>query len=105
MVSAVTCASSTRRALQSQKSATVGVSRTLPCAHRWTASQATASCECRQAMASLVVRVVVAAPGATDHDLVFLDRDLHGAVTRPVLGVDGVVLDGGVEPQAVALLA
>src|SRR4051794_20157853 len=56
-------------------------------------------------MASSVLVVVVAAPGATDHDLVFLDRDLDRAVTRPVLGVDRVVLDGGVEPQAVALLA
>src|SRR4051794_40677645 len=56
-------------------------------------------------MASSVLVVVVAAPGATDHDLVLLDRDLDGAVARPVLGIDRVVLDGGVEPQAVALLA
>ena len=45
------------------------------------------------------------ATGAADHDLVLLDRDLDRAMTGPVLGVDGVVLDGGVEPQAVALLA
>src|SRR4051794_5527648 len=43
--------------------------------------------------------------GAADHDLVLLDRDLDGPVARPVLRVDRVVLDGGVEPQAVALLA
>ena len=51
------------------------------------------------------VVVVLASAGAADHDLVFLDRDLDGAVARPVLGVDGIVLDGGVQPQAVALLA
>src|SRR3954452_20804515 len=56
------------------------------------------------ARASVVV-VVLAAAGAADHDLVLLDRDLDRAVARPVLGVDGIVLDGGVQPQAVALLA
>ena len=45
------------------------------------------------------------AAGAPDHDLVLLDRDLDGAVAGPVLGVDGIVRDGGVEPQPVALLA
>ena len=55
--------------------------------------------------ALVVVPVPVAAAGAADHDLVLLDRDLDGAVAGPVLGVDGVVRDGGVEPQAVALLA
>src|SRR4051794_41672532 len=65
---------------------------------------------CRQAIArsraglALFV-VVLATAGATDHDLVLLDRDLDGTVTRPVLGVDRIVLHGGVEPQAVALLA
>ena len=44
-------------------------------------------------------------PGAADHDLVLLDRDLDRPVAGPVLGVDRVVLDGGIEPQAVALLA
>ena len=43
--------------------------------------------------------------GAADHDLVLLDRDLDRPVAGPVLGVDRVVLDGGVEPQAVALVA
>src|ERR1700760_3437597 len=52
-----------------------------------------------------VFRVRVLAAGAADHDLVLLDRDLDGAVPGPVLGVDGVVLDGGIEPQPVALLA
>ena len=52
---------------------------------------------------SVVVAGVVA--GAADHDLVLLDRDLDRAVAGPVLGVDGVVRDRGVEPQAVALLA
>ena len=37
--------------------------------------------------------------------LLGLDRHGHGPVARPVLGIDGVVLDGRVEPQAVALLA
>ena len=58
----------------------------------------------RPSGASAVVVLVVGA-GAADHDLVLLDRDLDRAVAGPVLGVDGVVLDGGVEPQAVALLA
>src|SRR5579884_1764683 len=49
--------------------------------------------------------LVVGAVDAADDDAVFLDGDLYGAVAGPVLGVDGVVLDGGVEPQAVALLA
>src|SRR5687767_10603793 len=49
--------------------------------------------------------VVVAGAGALDHDLVLLDRDLDGPVARPVLGVHGIVRDGGVQPQAVALLA
>ena len=51
----------------------------------------------------VVVRLVAAGP--TDDDLVLLDHDLDGAVARPVLGVDRVVLDGRVKPQAVALLA
>src|SRR4051812_20190439 len=42
---------------------------------------------------------------SSNHDLVLLDRDLDRAVAGPVLGVDRIVLDGGVEPQAVALLA
>ena len=59
---------------------------------------------------ALLVGVVVASSsrrpaGAADDDLVLLDRDLDRAVAGPVLGVDRVVLDGGVEPQAVALLA
>src|SRR5207244_966849 len=45
------------------------------------------------------------AAGAADHDLLLLDRDLHRAVAGPVLGVHGIVLHGGVQPQAVSLLA
>src|SRR5689334_21165929 len=37
--------------------------------------------------------------------VVLVDRDLDGAVARPVLRVDGAVGDGGVESQPVALLA
>ena len=43
--------------------------------------------------------------GADDDDAVGLDRHDDGAVAGPVLGVDRVVLDGGVEPEAVALVA
>src|SRR3954470_16671258 len=66
---------------------------------------------CRQAIARSRARglalfvVVLATAGAADHDLVLLDRDLDGAMPRPVLGVDRIVLRGGVEPQAVPLLA
>src|ERR1700712_1465402 len=52
-----------------------------------------------------VFGVVLASARTADHDHVFLDRDLDGTVARPVLGVDGVVLHGGVEPQPVALVA
>src|SRR5215217_4669282 len=43
--------------------------------------------------------------GARDHDPIGLDRDRHRAVAGPVLGVHRIVLDRGVQPQAVALLA
>ena len=75
----------------------------MPCSHGSSVSHASASCAWRHATAS--VFVVVLATGAADHDLVFLDRDLDRAVARPVLGVDRVVLHGGIEPQPVALLA
>src|SRR5918997_642037 len=52
----------------------------------------------------LVVPVAVLARAADD-DALGLDGHDHRAVARPVLGVDGVVLDGGVEPEAVALVA
>src|SRR5436309_10805322 len=42
--------------------------------------------------------------GAADDDLVLLDRHLDRPVASPVLGIDGVVLHSGVEPQAIALL-
>jgi len=47
----------------------------------------------------------VLVPHAADDDAVLFHRDLDGAMSGPVLGVDGVVLDGRVKPQAVALLA
>src|SRR5215203_5547615 len=59
----------------------------------------------RSERGSGLVVVVLVAAGAADDDLILLDRHLDGAVAGPVLGVDGVVLHGGVEPQAVALLA
>src|SRR3954451_1255373 len=99
--------SSTRTKLPSQKSGEDGVRKTTPCAHGAAASHITSSCARRQAMASArrsVVAVLLGA-AAADHDLVFLDRDLDWPVAGPVLGVDRIVLDGGVEPQAVALLA
>src|SRR4051794_13621352 len=73
-------------------------------------SQMRACSACRQAIArarafSSVFVFVLATAGAADHDLVFLDRDLDGAVTRPVLGVHGIVLHGGIQPQAVSLFA
>src|SRR5215204_4015297 len=69
------------------------------------ASRANSRRRFRKAHGAGSVVVVFVAAGAADHDLVLLDRDLDGPVAGPVLGVDGVVLDGGVEPQAVALLA
>ncbi len=49
------------------------------------------------------VLVVLAAGTADDYAILF-DSDLDRSVAGPVLGVDRVVLDGGVQPQAVALL-
>src|SRR3954451_23778829 len=99
--------SSTRTKLPSQKSGEDGVRKTTPCAQGSTESHITSSCARRQAMASARRSVVAVLLGAApaDHDLVLLDRDLDWPVAGPVLGVDRIVLDGGVEPQAVALLA
>src|SRR6185437_3602060 len=47
----------------------------------------------------------VLAADAADDDPVFLHRDLDRPVTGPVLGVDRVVLDRRVQPEAEALLA
>ena len=59
-------------------------------------------------MASYVVAVAVVvfgvvAAGAADHDLVGVDPDRHLALPRPVLDVDGIVLDRSVEPEPVAV--
>src|SRR6478736_9125916 len=40
-----------------------------------------------------------------DDDAVGLDGDGDGAMARPVLGVEGVVLDRRIEPEPVAVLA
>src|SRR5438128_3965982 len=50
-------------------------------------------------------RVLVVLAHAADHDPVLFDVDLDRPVAGPVLGVDWVVLDGGVKPQPIALLA
>src|ERR1700730_11846143 len=42
---------------------------------------------------------------APDHDPVLFHGHLDRTVARPVLGIDGIVLDGRVQPQAVSLLA
>src|SRR4051812_16935944 len=52
-----------------------------------------------------VVGVVGIPADALDDDLVGLDRHLDLPVPGPVLGVDRVVGDGGVEPEPVALVA
>src|ERR1700683_712392 len=49
-------------------------------------------------------RLVVVA-GAANDDPIRFHGDLHGPVPGPVLSVDRVLLDGGVEPQPVSLLA
>src|SRR5205085_10047357 len=50
------------------------------------------------------LRLVVIVAEAADDDAVLLDLHLDGSVSGPVLGVDGVVLDGRIQPQPVALL-
>src|SRR3954447_24290061 len=59
--------------------------------------------------ASSLTSLLVVGPGvgarAADDDLVLLDGHHDRAVARPVLGVHRVVGDGGVQPEAVALLA
>src|SRR3954452_2842397 len=57
------------------------------------------------AVRALGLAVALVLAGAADDDAVLLDRDGHRTVPGPVLGVDGIVLDGGVEPQPVALVA
>ena len=81
-----------------------GVKKAVPCAKASARLVVRSNCarRCARRRAS---SVAVAATGAADDDLVLLDRDLDGPVARPVLRVGRVVLDGGVEPQPVALLA
>src|SRR4051812_33207398 len=87
----------------SSKSATPsGCSSTRPAARRSVSRQ---NATARRAAASSLLAVVGLLAGAADDDAVLLDRHLDGPVPGPVLGVDGVVGDGGVEPQPVALLA
>src|SRR3954454_8787101 len=100
---------STRTKLASQKFGADGVRSTEPCAHGSTTSHCNESCERRHAIAAAlrgsVFGVFLAPAGTADHDLVLLDRDLDGTVARPVLGVHGIILDSGIQPQAVSLLA
>src|SRR4051812_42245974 len=99
---------STRTRFASQYAGTEGVRTTVPSSHGSSASQSLACWAYSQAIAARrasVVLFVLAAAGAADHDLVLFDRDLDRAVARPVLRVHRIVLDGGIEPQPVALLA
>jgi hypothetical protein len=50
-------------------------------------------------------RSVFVFAAAANDDLILFDGHHDGTVAGPVLGVDGVVLDRWIEPQAVALLA
>ena len=52
-----------------------------------------------------VARRSGSSPERRDHDPLRLDDDGHRAVAGPVLGIDGVVLHRGVEPEPVALVA
>src|SRR4051794_9841339 len=100
-------ASSTTSRLRSHFVGCSGVKIASPCANGSARDATRAKCSrwyARRRPSSAVV-VLVTAAGPLDHDLVLLDRDLDGAVPGPVLGVDRVVLDGRIEPQAVALLA
>ena len=84
-------ASAPRRARSSRPSSpgADGVRSTEPCSHGSTLrTQRILRAPPGDRAARSVVVVVLAAAGAADHDLVFLDRDLDGAVARPVLGVD-----------------
>src|SRR5687767_2779267 len=85
----------------SSRGASPGSDYSTPTPRHRTAS----GCGFREACLGRVVRAVAVGAGAADDDLVLFDDDLDRAVAGPVLGVHGVVLDGGVQPQAVALLA
>src|SRR5215213_2377521 len=98
-------ASSTRRRLRSHLAGCAGVKNATPCSKGSARAVTRSNRDRRYARRRPRSVVSVAATRAPDHDLVLLDRDLHRPVAGPVLGVDRVVLDGGVEPQPVALLA
>ena len=69
-------------------------------------SRAPAVCSIsRRAAPAEPLLLLVVAVDAADDDPVLLDGDLDRPVARPVLGVDRVVLDRGVEPEPEALLA
>src|SRR3954447_21153524 len=100
---------STRTRLMSQTCGSSGVSSPVTCRPaRRSATAASSAARVKARARSNGFSAVVLVLGrarAADHDLLLLDRDLDGPVAGPVLGVDGVVLHGGIEPQAVALLA
>src|SRR4051794_5177597 len=98
-------ASSTTRRLRSHLVGCAGVKNATPCRKRSARAVTRSNSARRYARRRPRSVVPVAATRAPDHDLVLLDRDLHRPVAGPVLGVDRVVLDGGVEPEPVALLA
>src|SRR3954453_5496033 len=80
-----------------------GASTTWPTAACIRPSNAVA--RAKRASGSVLVVVAGVLADTADDDLVRFDRHLDLAVSGPVLGVHGVVGDGRVEPQAVALLA
>src|SRR4051812_16798461 len=98
-------ASSTTRRLRSHLVGCAGVKNATPCPKGSARAVTRSKCARRCARRRPRSVVPVAATRAPDHDLVLLDRDLHRPVARPVLGVDRVVLDRGIEPEPVALLA
>src|SRR4051812_48032559 len=98
-------ASSTTRRLTSHLAGCAGVKNATPCANGSARAVTRSNSARRYARRRPRSVVPVGATRTPDHDLVPLDRDLHRPVPGPVLGVDRVVLDGGVEPEPVALLA
>src|SRR5215208_230833 len=78
----------------------------------WSSERCAAAASCSRSIATArwkswrsVVVIAGVLAGATDDDLVLLDRHLDGPMTGPVLCVDRAVGDLRIEPEAVALLA